>query len=143
MQPECGWLQRQSHFSSFLYCNEACICIMPAGEAARATHHREVPRFTFLALGLCVTQHPFLPLQSPSSQTWLSAAAFFTVRPSILSFCIAQTGSSVVDGFDSDARPTPSLIPQSKKQDAEGGGARLIDCLLLDLSSDPHCLCKS
>lgn len=50
-----------------------------AGEAARATHHREVPRFTSLVLGPCVAQHPFLPLQSPSSQAWLSAAAFFTV----------------------------------------------------------------
>lgn len=46
--------------------------------------------------------------------------------PSILSFWIVQTGSWVVDGVDSDARPTPSLIPQSKKHEAEGWGAQLI-----------------
>lgn len=40
---------------------------------------------------------------------------------SILPFCRVQTGSWVVDGIDSDVHPTPSLMPQSKKQPAEVG----------------------
>lgn len=57
-----------------------CPALKPAGEAARATHHREAPRLTHTqVLGSCVAQHPFLPLQLPSSQAWLYTAAFFTV----------------------------------------------------------------
>lgn len=50
MQLERGWLQKQSYLSSSLPCTETCI--VPAGEAARATHHGEVPRLTHIGLGI-------------------------------------------------------------------------------------------